>query len=467
MSHPPKRTSSTTPPFGTPVPIAEWQDGVARSRERVARLGTAGDAQGGGDDAMRELAVTFEELSVAEEELRAQNEQLEQAYNKLVEEREGYHALFQRAPIAYLVTDANGTIVKANLAASLLLGSRADRLVGKPLAVFIDEGSRRRFRSLVNMVVGGHMDTVTTSLQVLPRRVGPLRVEATIGAGHNGDGVINEIRWLLVDQTQRLRREQSDRERAAELETIVAARTADLEQAQQLKDHLIATVSHEFRTALGAIGGYAELLSMGLRGPMSGEQLADLDRIHHAYKHLARLVDDLLSYNKIAAGRSALEVDDVSLADTLRGIEDLVAPQASARGIVVEMADVPAETIVRADPERVKQIMLNLLGNAVKFTDVNGRVSLSTYLRGHQAFIDVTDTGPGIPPEKLDVVFEPFVRLRAGEGSNGFGLGLAISRELARAMGGDLTVTSELGIGSRFTLCLPLSTRLANRTSTD
>jgi PAS domain S-box-containing protein len=450
------------------VPIASWGEDIARSKERIARLARLEQAQAGTTsefEVIRELGVTVEELSVAEEELRAQNEQLGHVQVDLERERARYHALFQRAPVPYLVTDALGVISEANAAASDLLHVPADRFVGKPLSIFVHGASRQQFRRTIAECADVSTATRTFSVTVVRRGGDVVRVEATVATSRNASTHGVEIAWLLVDQTQRLEREEQERQRAAELENLVAARTAELQRAQQLKDHLIGTVSHEFRTALGAIGGYAELLTLGIHGTLTDEQAGDVERIHRAYTHLARLVDDLLSFNKLTAGRLSLDLDDVSLADMLRGVGDLVGPQAATKGIAIVNATSEAHVIVRADPERVRQIVLNLMSNAVKFCGAGARVRIDARLRDRVALVEVSDTGPGIPLDKLDVIFEPFVRLGSETDVMGSGLGLAISREMARAMGGELTAASQMGRGTCFTLELPISTRLASATS--
>ena len=449
------------------MPIAAWGEDVARSRERLARLARLArgrsrhDVSGADSELIHELGATFEELSVAEEELRVQNEQLERVHADLERDRVRYHALFHRAPVCYLVTDANGVISDANVAASTMLRVRADRLIGKPLSLFVHDASRQRFRRKVSEMADTSVLPRTFALDVVPRGGTVIRVEATIASNQTAASGAPEIAWLLVDQTERLHREELEQERAAELERLVAARTSELERTHHLEDQLIGTVSHEFRTALGAIGGYAELLSLGIHGALSEQQVGDVERIQRAYAHLARLVDDLLSFNKLTAGRLSLDLDDVSPADALRGIGDLVGPQSAAKGIVIRDSTSDAHFIVRVDTERVRQIVLNLLGNAVKFCQQGARVTVGARVCGNVAVVDVRDDGPGIPRDKLDVIFEPFVRLGVEAEVMGSGLGLAISREMARAMGGELTVESEVGHGTCFTLELPLSTRLA------
>jgi PAS domain S-box-containing protein len=409
-----------------------------------------------------ELAITFEELNVAEEELRTQNEELVRAQEALLADRARYRELFEHAPVSYFVTDVQGVITDANRACAQLLGVRVDRLRGKPAAVFTQDVSRRRLRAALR-VIGRERDSVSIALNVVDRRGRVHRVDATVSAARDVTGEVAELRWLAVDQTRRAKREKVRRRHAERLEYLVAHRTAELERAQRLKDQLIATVSHEFRTALAAIGGYAELLEMGVRGPLLEPQAVDVKRIHSAYHHLARIVDDLLSYSKLLDGRLAIEREVVVLADALRGVTDLVLPQARAKDITLIVDPVDSGVAVLADAERLRQVALNLLGNAVKFTRAGGTIRVACRATDKQVFVDVSDTGAGVPADPLEAIFQPFVRLGTEINEVGSGLGLSISRDLARAMRGDLTAESAEGCGSVFTLRLLRSTRLASK----
>jgi PAS domain S-box-containing protein len=411
---------------------------------------------------MNELALTFEELNVAEEELRTQNEELHRAHATLVSERERYRELFEHAPVAYLVTDVNGSIRDANRAAVKLFRCRRERLDGKPIVVFTQDVSRRRIRDAMR-ALGTSRECATVGLTVKARDNRIRRVEATVAVIRDVRGEQTGLRWLLVDRTRRIKRERTRRARAAELESLVVERTAELERAHAVKDQLIATVSHEFRTALSAIGGYAELLELGVRGPMTDLQAGDVRRIQNANRHLSRIVGDLLSYSRLATGKLVIDPEDVVLSDTMIGVPDLVAPQASSKGILLVIEAVDPAIVVHADPERVKQILLNVLGNAVKFTPRGGSVRVTFRPELEHVVVEVVDTGPGIPSDKLDSIFEPFVRLKRSAAEPGTGLGLSISRDLARAMGGELIAFSEEGAGSRFELRLPRSTRIAGR----
>jgi signal transduction histidine kinase len=244
------------------------------------------------------------------------------------------------------------------------------------------------------------------------------------------------------------------------VDQTLRARIAELEHDQRLRDQIVATVSHEMRTPLAAIGGYVDLLQMGARGPLTELQLVDLQRIHRAYEHLLHVVNDLLSYHKLVAGLFTFDLTDVSIDDTLAVVADLVAPLAAERHITLEIERIVSSTVVLADQERVRQILVNLAGNAIKFTEPGGVVWLRATMDGSAALVEVEDTGIGIPNDSLETIFHPFTQLKA---EGGAGLGLAISRDMARGMGGELSVTSTVGEGSCFALRLPTSTTIAAR----
>lgn len=221
-------------------------------------------------------------------------------------------------------------------------------------------------------------------------------------------------------------------------------------------------MSHELRTPLGAIAGFTELLSLGARGSLTEEQQEDVRRIHGAYEHMSRVVEDLLSFNRIAAGTLALDIQDVDVGDLLRAVQELIGHQAVERGVSLTSDDLVGTQTVRADPHRLRQILLNLVGNAVKYTPSGGSVHIQATATTTDALIEIEDTGPGIPASEQASIFDPFIRLLHDKAAPGSGLGLAISREMARAIGGDVTVASEIDVGSRFSVRLPFSTRLAN-----
>ena len=232
--------------------------------------------------------------------------------------------------------------------------------------------------------------------------------------------------------------------------------------ASQAKSEFLASMSHELRTPLNAIGGYAELLAMGVRGPLNAEQAQDIARIRRSEQHLLTLINDVLNFAKVDAGQTEYRLTAVPVDEALRDTESMIAPQVLAKGLHYSYKGAGKFASVLADPEKLQQIVLNLLGNAVKFTEPGGSITLSSEFAGQCIEIKVADTGPGIPPEKLDRIFDPFVQAerRLNQPVQGVGLGLAISQDLAEAMAGKITVESEVGQGSTFTLSLPRAPRM-------
>jgi signal transduction histidine kinase len=267
-----------------------------------------------------------------------------------------------------------------------------------------------------------------------------------------------------LDRTRLQRESALSTARAAQtqLERVNAeleeARTV-AESANRAKSEFLATMSHELRTPLNAIGGYVQLIEMGVHGPVTEGQRQALTRIDRSQRHLLGLINDILNLSRIEAGRVDYVMTNVPLSETLTDVEPMIAPQLAAKSLAFEVQTPERLPVVRADREKLEQVLLNLLSNAAKFTDPRGRVWIDTVERADKpgkVFVRVSDTGRGIPGDKLESIFEPFTQVDASHSraGQGIGLGLAISRELARGMGGDLRVRSELGHGSVFTVTL-------------
>jgi signal transduction histidine kinase len=239
----------------------------------------------------------------------------------------------------------------------------------------------------------------------------------------------------------------------------LAERNAELQRANEAKARFLAVMSHELRTPLNAIGGYTELMELGLRGPVTPEQVEDLGRIRRSKDHLLSIIQDILAFSRADAGHLTLAVRDVPVPAVLADVIDTLDPQFTARGIRLHVAPAPDTHVVRGDREKVQQIVLNLLANALRFTKSGGTVSVRSVLLSDHVRIDVRDTGIGIAPDRLDDIFEPFVQVDASltRETGGTGLGLAIARDLAMAMGGTITVASSMGEGSTFSVTLPLA----------
>ena len=267
------------------------------------------------------------------------------------------------------------------------------------------------------------------------------------------------VRWFGTNTDVQALREARDAAEAARADAERAREEA--EAASRAKSEFLAVMSHELRTPLNAIGGYTELMALGIRGPVTEVQRRDLDRIRAAQQHLLGLIGAVLDLSRIEAGRIAYDVAPILVEPFLAGLDALVAPQAAAKSLVLEHRPTEPQLAVLADREKLRQILLNLLSNAIRHTPPGGRITLAAAARDDRTVaITTTDTGVGIAASELERIFEPFVQLDRSltQVREGVGLGLSISRDLARGMRGEITAESRPGEGARFTLTLPRAT---------
>jgi len=281
-----------------------------------------------------------------------------------------------------------------------------------------------------------------------------LRVQGRVEFEHSGPDARPRRSLGTVQDITQWREAQEERERL-----LLDSQTArnEAEDANRAKADFLAAMSHELRTPLNAIGGYVDLLDLGIHGPVTDAQKSALSRIGANQRHLLALINDILQFAKLEAGQLQFSLNDLSAPELLDKVEPLVAPFAATRGVAYSVEDCDSSVRLIGDEERVLQIMLNLVTNAIKFTQPGGWAVLSCDPDGEWVNIRVRDNGPGIHPDKHQLIFDPFVQAdrRLNSPHDGVGLGLAISRDLARAMGGDLEVSALPGAGSTFTLRLP------------
>jgi PAS domain S-box-containing protein len=432
------------------------------------------DARTKGSD-HEELLATIEELRLTEDELRIRSDALAASRDALAEERIRFCELFDFAPEAYVTTDLYGTIRDANVAASKLLGVAPKSLVGKALPSFFEESARKQFpNQLEQLCDQNRLDDWELWLQ--PRRGAKTAISASVSRSTR-NYLAAEYRWIVRDITKRHQADEEIRELIRQLEMRVATGTVQLAAAYRAKDELLvsehsareeaeaanraksdflALLSHEFRNPLQAIFGYTELLEREIHGPLTDAQRVDLRRIQQSQQHLLGLISAILDFARIESGEAIeMDVKPTAVSEILGDLEDSIVPQLEPKKLKYRYRRKDTCIAALADAAKVQQIVLNLLSNAIKFTPRGGSITLECDSDSKHLAIRVVDTGIGIPPDKLEAVFEPFVQIRERNGlSNGTGLGLAISRRLANAMGGSLTATSVLGQGSAFTLRL-------------
>jgi len=254
-------------------------------------------------------------------------------------------------------------------------------------------------------------------------------------------------------------RDLTERRLAQQREIEDARRIAESEASNRAKTGFLAAMSHELRTPLNAISGYAQLMQEGVAGPVTEQQREYLARIRGSQQHLLAIVNDLLNYSKIEAGGVTYQRTKLSMQDVVDRVLSMVAPQAVRKELRLTQGPREPAVFALADLLKTEQVVLNLVSNAVKFTPEGGSVTVTCSQGDGVASIEVRDTGPGIPADKQDAIFDPFVQLgrTLTSAQEGAGLGLAISRDLARAMDGDVTVRSTPGEGAAFTLRLPVA----------
>jgi signal transduction histidine kinase len=216
-------------------------------------------------------------------------------------------------------------------------------------------------------------------------------------------------------------------------------------------------MSHELRTPLNAISGYVDLLTLGVDGPLTDKQSASLARIQLNQQHLLGMIDDVLSFAKIEAGKLRVDVQTVLVHDVVATLEALIRPELERKELVFSCDPCDPTLSVRADPEKLRQILVNFLANAMKFTPTGGSIVVGTDRRDGLVRIWVRDSGVGIPSDQIERVFEPFFQVERGTTRRypGIGLGLAIASDFARAMDGEVRLESTVGKGSIASVLLP------------
>jgi PAS domain S-box-containing protein len=353
---------------------------------------------------------------------------------------------------AIFILDPKGHIASWNQGAQRIKGYTADEIIGQHFSVFYPQKDIDSGKPAYELVMAEKVGTFEDEGYRLKKDGTPFWASVVITAVRDDDGTLLGFAKVTRDLTER---------RDNELRTLAdTRRIAEAEASNTAKNEFLTAMSHELRTPLNAIGGYADLLSLGLAGPVTPEQLDFLARIRKSQQHLMSIISDLLNFSRIEAGHLTYNITAVHLSQVVDMVFPMMQTQSAAKGVMLERGTGDPGSVVLGDASKIGQILLNLLSNAIKFTNAGGKVTISITSTPTTGSISISDTGSGIATEKQESIFEPFVQLGRSLSSahEGTGLGLAISRELAQAMGGSLTVVSAVGVGSTFMLTLPLST---------
>ncbi len=354
-----------------------------------------------------------------------------------------HRALLEQANDAILLTDMDGWLITANRRAEKLTGYAREELVNMPVQQLVPETVRPKVLELHQAVLKNKVDSFRGGV-ILRKdgRVLPVEFSCAV-VEFGGQRVIQSI---LRDITGR---------KAMETELIRARISA--ERANRAKTEFISRISHELRTPLNAILGFAQLMQTDEAAPLSGSHREGVDQILNAGWHLLELIDDVLDFSQIETGSLRVESCPVSAREILQECRALLEPLARERNVTLELMPVAEDIVLLADRVRLKEVLLNLGSNAIKYNKINGCVSFSALVESGKVRINVSDTGIGIFPGKLRQLFEPFDRLGKEDSAiQGSGLGLAIAKRLTDLMGGTLGVWSEPGVGSTFWIDLRL-----------
>jgi PAS domain S-box-containing protein len=391
---------------------------------------------------------------VREEEIRRLAE------DSLRESEEFNRSLVENLPDIILIYDRTGIIRFANKTAMTLLGQPSANIVGEPVLSFVTDSQRDDIRQKMKARLEG-------------ARLAPYEVDIRTGDGGIITAILQAvpIRYkkepvvlvLMTDITWRKQAEQRLLEIHRDLEKKVAERTVELaaakeaaESADRLKSAFLATMSHELRTPLNSIIGFSGILLQELAGPLDQEQKKQLGMVSDSAEHLLALINDVLDISKIEAGQIKLASEPVDVVAVLEKVVRTMKPLADRKQLALDLAIAPGVGAVRGDTRRVEQVILNLMSNAVKFTE-QGSVMIECEKTGDRVVIRVRDTGIGIKEADLDKLFKPFSQVESGltRQYDGTGLGLSICKKLMDLMGGTIGVESEHGRGSTFSISLP------------
>jgi PAS domain S-box-containing protein len=430
----------------------------------------------GPEDSVLSVLRDVTDLRRAARELERQVQRVRQAEIVASDERDRLNLILENVADPILVTDSSANIILMNEEAEQLFHGPPGSTQGYRVSKAVRQNDTKFTSFISDFALTDERTRRERMLLTHPTSRAELPVEVVSGKIRNDRSEPIAIVSVLHDLTQ-----QADNERLyealkqlnSELEGRIAAATADLAQqnerlvwqsdelgkANKLKSDFLASMSHELRTPLNAVIGYSALLIDGVAGQMTPVQFDYVTRSRAAAQHLLYLINDILDMAKIEAGKMPVHVELVHLPDLIREVKEQIEPMVNSRDLAFTATVAPDCPPIETDKTKVKQILLNLLSNALKFTN-RGSVRLAARCDGEElVLLEVRDTGVGIKPEEMDAIWEDFRQLDQSttRSYGGTGLGLSISRRLTHQLGGYVSVESEFGVGTAFSVRLPVT----------
>jgi PAS domain S-box-containing protein len=433
---------------------------------------------------LEELQASYSQMQEMTQELETAKSELELEHRRLIEARDYLQNVLEDSPDVIITTDTEGNVVEFNRGAEEMLGYGRKDVIGRPaehlyhekierqkiLRIIEEKGRVTNYETRLETRDGRALDVSLTLSQL---RDGLGNVIGTVGISRD----ITEIkrrREELISLNKKLQETTLALEAArADLERKVEERTRELKEANEmliesnirikeadrLKSEFMANMSHELRTPLNAIIGFSELLLDGIDGEINDVQRVDLTHIHGSGQHLLAIINDILDLSKIEAGRMELVKEEVDLASIIQGVVSVSKTLIKGKDVKLKVRTDEALPVITADGKRVKQIILNLMSNAAKFTE-EGEIEIRAVPEGEgQILVSVRDTGIGIKEEDIPKVFEKFrqIDMSSTRNKGGTGLGIAITKRLVEMHGGSIWLESEFGKGTTFFVKLPVS----------